>query len=55
MYSDNHSTTMASRTMKALNYVGPFNVKVQEVDMPRLEHPDDIIVKVTSVCLVSII
>jgi hypothetical protein len=40
---------MAPRTMKALNYVGPFNVKVQEVEMPRLEHPDDIIVKITSV------
>ncbi|KAL4869703.1 hypothetical protein BDV12DRAFT_185023 [Aspergillus spectabilis] len=34
---------MASRTMKALNYVGPFNVRVQEVEMPKLEHPDDII------------
>jgi hypothetical protein len=40
---------MVSRTMQALNYVGPFKVKVQEVEMPRLEHPDDIIVKVTSV------
>jgi hypothetical protein len=40
---------MSSRTMQALNYVGPFTVKVQEVEMPRLEHPDDIIVKVTSV------
>ncbi|RDW61226.1 glutathione-independent formaldehyde dehydrogenase [Aspergillus mulundensis] len=37
--------------MKALNYVGPFNVKVQEVEMPRLEHPDDIIVKVTSAAI----
>ncbi|KAL4951382.1 hypothetical protein BDW69DRAFT_201454 [Aspergillus filifer] len=42
---------MASRTMKALNYVGPFDVKVQEVEMPRLEHPDDIIVKVTSAAI----
>ncbi|KAL4975932.1 hypothetical protein BDW66DRAFT_166833 [Aspergillus desertorum] len=42
---------MATRTMKALNYVGPFNVKVQEVEMPRLEHPDDIIVKVTSAAI----
>ncbi|KAL4801953.1 hypothetical protein BDV18DRAFT_164463 [Aspergillus unguis] len=38
-------------TMKALNYVGPFNVKVQEVERPRLEHPDDIIVKVTSAAI----
>ncbi|KAL4792765.1 hypothetical protein BDV19DRAFT_400421 [Aspergillus venezuelensis] len=42
---------MASQTMKALNYVGPFDVKVQEVEMPRLEHPDDIIVKVTSAAI----
>jgi threonine dehydrogenase-like Zn-dependent dehydrogenase len=36
--------------MKALNYVGPYVVKVQDVQMPTLEHPDDIIVRVTSVC-----
>lgn len=40
---------MASKTMKALNYVGPYNVRVEEVEMPKLEHPDDIIVKVTTV------
>lgn len=43
---------MAVQSMKALNYVGPFTVKVQEVERPKLEHPDDIIVKVTSVCCV---
>jgi threonine dehydrogenase-like Zn-dependent dehydrogenase len=42
---------MASNTMKALNYVGPFKVQVQEVQKPKLAHPDDIIVKVTSVRL----
>jgi threonine dehydrogenase-like Zn-dependent dehydrogenase len=36
-------------TMQALNYLGPFKVKVEEVEKPRLEHPDDIIVKVTTV------
>lgn len=36
-------------TMQALNYIGPFKVKVEEVEKPRLEHPDDIIVKVTTV------
>ncbi|KAF7591064.1 hypothetical protein BBP40_002024 [Aspergillus hancockii] len=36
---------MASRTMKAANYIGPYKVQVQEVEMPKLEHPDDIIVK----------
>ncbi|KAL2859089.1 hypothetical protein BJX68DRAFT_262601 [Aspergillus pseudodeflectus] len=42
---------MVSRTMQAINYDGPFKVKVQEVEMPRLEHPDDIIVKVTSAAI----
>ena len=43
---------MASATatsMKALNYKGPYTVKVEDVDLPKLEHPDDIIVKVTTV------
>lgn len=40
---------MASATMKALNYLGPYKVRVEEVEKPRLEHPDDIIVKVTTV------
>ncbi|KAL2213017.1 GroES-like protein [Sarocladium strictum] len=34
--------------MKAVNYQGPFKVKVEEVERPKLEHPDDIIVKVTT-------
>ncbi|KAJ5161590.1 hypothetical protein N7492_006982 [Penicillium capsulatum] len=43
---------MASATrMKALNYKGPFSVKVEEVDLPKLEHPDDIIVKVTTAAI----
>lgn len=42
---------MASGTMKAVNYVGPFQVKVEEVDKPSLVHPDDVIVKVTTVSL----
>lgn len=40
---------MAPNTMRAVNYVGPHKVRVQEVEMPKLEHPDDIIVKVTTV------
>ncbi|VUC28025.1 unnamed protein product [Clonostachys rosea] len=39
---------MASQTMKAVNYVGPHKVKVEEVSKPKIEHPDDIIVKVTT-------
>lgn len=35
--------------MKAVNYAGPHRVKVEEVEKPQLQHPDDIIVKVTTV------
>lgn len=37
--------------MRALNYVGPFKVKVEDVEKPKLEHPEDVIVKVTTVSL----
>jgi threonine dehydrogenase-like Zn-dependent dehydrogenase len=37
--------------MKALNYIGPFKVKMEDVEMPKLEHPDDIIVKVTTAAI----
>lgn len=37
--------------MKAVNYTGPNKVQVQQVDRPKLEHPDDVIVKVTTVSL----
>lgn len=40
---------MASQTMKAVNYGGPHKVTVEDVARPQLEHPDDIIVKVTTV------
>lgn len=35
-------------TMKAVNYSGPFKVTVQDVEKPGIEHPDDVIVKVTT-------
>lgn len=38
-------------TMKAVNYTGPNKVQVQQVERPKLEHPDDVIVKVTTVRL----
>lgn len=41
---------MTTQTMKAVNYVGPSKVTVADVEKPRIEHPDDIIVKVTTVC-----
>jgi threonine dehydrogenase-like Zn-dependent dehydrogenase len=40
---------MATTTMKALNYLGPYQVRVEDVEKPKMEHPDDIIVKVTTV------
>jgi len=40
--------------MQALNYLGPYKVRVEEVEKPKLEHPDDIIVKVTTVRYTSI-
>ena len=40
---------MSLQSMKALNYASPYTVRVEDVDVPKLEHPDDIIVKVTTV------
>ena len=41
-------TQVSSGKMKAVNYQGPFKVKVEEVDVPHIQHPDDVIVKVTT-------
>ena len=38
----------AQTTMKALHYEGPFKVAVKEVPLPKIEHPDDVIIKVTT-------
>lgn len=45
---DRSSTHGMSSKMKAVHYEGPFKVSVREVEMPKLEHPDDVIVKVTT-------
>ncbi|EXJ94561.1 alcohol dehydrogenase [Capronia coronata CBS 617.96] len=37
-----------STKMKAVNYQGPFKVKIEEVPKPAIEHPDDVVVKVTT-------
>jgi hypothetical protein len=34
--------------MKAVHYEGPFKVSVKEVELPRIQHPDDAIIKVTT-------
>jgi hypothetical protein len=41
-------TSGAERTMKAVNYRSPFKVRVEDVPMPNIEHPDDVIVKITT-------
>ncbi|KAJ6545463.1 hypothetical protein B0H19DRAFT_1167788 [Mycena capillaripes] len=42
---------MSSTKMRAVVYDGPFSVSVQEVAKPKILHPDDIIVKVTTSCI----
>ncbi|KAK3690611.1 hypothetical protein LTR37_019107 [Vermiconidia calcicola] len=37
--------------MKALFYDGPYKVSVKETELPKLEHPDDVIIKVTTACI----
>src|SRR3982075_331086 len=37
--------------MKAVVYKEPFKVAVEEVDNPRMEHPNDVIVRVTSTAI----
>ena len=34
--------------MKAVHYEGPFKVSVREVELPKIQHPDDVIIKVTT-------
>jgi len=37
--------------MRAVVYKGPFKVDVEDVPDPRIEHPNDVIVRVTSTCI----
>lgn len=49
-----HTTTnsnMSGEKMKAVHYEGPFKVSVKEVEVPKIEHPDDVIVKVTTAAI----
>lgn len=45
---------MAPQSMKALNYAGPYKVRIEDIEAPKLEHPDDVIVRVTTVSCVVI-
>ena len=37
--------------MRAVVYKGPFQVEVDEVPDPKIQHPNDVIVKITSSCI----
>src|SRR5438477_1153942 len=37
--------------MRAVVYKGPFKVAVEQVPDPKIQHPNDVIVKVTSTCI----
>jgi len=41
--------------MQALHYEGPFKVSVKEVPLPKIEHPDDVIIKVTTAGMSSLL
>ncbi|MCJ1417124.1 hypothetical protein MMC32_003463 [Xylographa parallela] len=43
------STTTTS--MKAVHYEGPFKVSVKEIPHPKIQHPDDAIIKVTTAAI----
>jgi threonine dehydrogenase-like Zn-dependent dehydrogenase len=45
------SSNMSNEKMKAVHYEGPFKVSVKEIELPKLEHPDDVIVKVTTAAI----
>jgi threonine dehydrogenase-like Zn-dependent dehydrogenase len=38
-------------SMKAVVFQGPFKLKVNEVPRPKIEHPDDVIVKITTTAI----
>lgn len=42
---------MATQTMQALHYDGPFKVSVKEIERPKIQHPDDVIIKVTTAAI----
>jgi hypothetical protein len=37
-----------SGNMKAVHYEGAFEVSVKEIEVPKIQHPDDAIIKVTT-------
>jgi hypothetical protein len=45
------SSNMSDEKMKAVHYEGPFKVSVKEIELPKIQHPDDVIVKVTTAAI----
>ena len=45
------SANMSEDKMKAVHYEGPFKVSVKEIELPKIQHPDDVIVKVTTAAI----
>ncbi|KAL9003252.1 MAG: hypothetical protein Q9188_003867 [Gyalolechia gomerana] len=41
----------STTTMKAIHYENPFQVSVREIPTPKIEHPDDVIIKVTTAAI----
>lgn len=50
-YLPQFQAIMSSSQMKALHYDGPFKVSVKDIPMPKIEHPDDAIIKITTTCI----
>ncbi|PSK34399.1 hypothetical protein B9Z65_8725 [Elsinoe australis] len=40
-----------TETMKAVHYEGPFKVSVKDVALPKIQHPDDVVIKVTTAAI----
>ena len=36
-------STETETKMKALHYDGPFKVSVKEIELPKIQHPDDVV------------
>lgn len=49
--SEQATSNMSGSKMKAVHYEGPFKVSVKEVEVPKIQHPDDVIVKVTTAAI----
>lgn len=39
------------RTMRAVVYQGPYDVAIEEVDDPEIEHPNDVVIDITTSCI----